>query len=98
MNIDELWNKYGLVITKSSIGKIGIDKNNFTKAIAEIISQPLEAVVSQENGGQWQTCPKCNGQGCVSRPPWIPGDIVEWAGTTATYPCNVCNGKMIIKY
>lgn len=48
MNIDEIWSKYGLVITKSSVGKIGLDKNNFTKAIAEIIISPVEPEISDD--------------------------------------------------
>ena len=45
----------------------------------------------------YQVCPKCNGQGTVSKPPWIDGDIYQWVGTSAGgHICNVCNGAKII--
>jgi len=45
----------------------------------------------------YQLCPKCNGQGTVSKPPWIDGDIFEWIDSSAGgYICNVCNGAKII--
>jgi len=45
----------------------------------------------------YQLCPKCNGQGTVSKPPWIDGDVYEWSGSTiGGYTCNVCNGAKII--
>lgn len=45
----------------------------------------------------YQLCPKCNGQGIVSIPPWVPGDLPSWSSTTVeNYVCNVCNGSKII--
>ena len=42
-------------------------------------------------------CPVCNGQKIVSKPPWIAGDINEWAGSgTDTYECPACNGTGIV--
>ena len=42
-------------------------------------------------------CPKCNGQGIVSRPPWIAGDLDSWStGGTSSYTCNVCNGSGLV--
>ena len=44
-----------------------------------------------------QLCPKCGGQGVVSRPPWIPADIRVWNSTgTSTYTCDVCYGAKVI--
>lgn len=44
-------------------------------------------------------CPKCDGQGRVSRPPWIPGDQPTWSSPGIhTYPCNLCNGRMILDH
>ncbi len=43
-----------------------------------------------------QVCPKCNGQGIVSKPPWIAGDISYWVSSETSYLCNLCNGTMII--
>jgi hypothetical protein len=44
----------------------------------------------------WQVCPKCLGQGSVSKPPYLAGDINQWSGSQMQYQCNLCNGKMII--
>ena len=44
-----------------------------------------------------QLCPKCNGQGIVSKPSWIAGDVDTWSGSgTATYICDLCNGGKVI--
>lgn len=43
-----------------------------------------------------QLCPKCQGQGIVSRPPWVPGDVSTWSSTAAVYQCDVCHGAKII--
>ncbi len=46
---------------------------------------------------EYQNCPKCNGQGTVAKPPYVPGDVFEWSGSTATtFVCDVCNGAKII--
>lgn len=37
-------------------------------------------------------CPVCEGQGCVSKPPWIAGDQTEWTSAQTSYPCHRCNG------
>lgn len=44
----------------------------------------------------YQLCPKCNGQGIVSRPPCVAGDIYAWNGSS-TYICDVCNGSKVIQ-
>ena len=44
----------------------------------------------------YQLCPKCNGQGIVSKPPYVAGDVHEWSSTSATFTCDVCNGAKII--
>lgn len=55
-------------------------------------SQPHEV-----KGYSLQLCPKCNGQGIVAKPPYVPGDVSEWSATTiANYVCNVCNGVKVI--
>jgi DnaJ-class molecular chaperone len=45
----------------------------------------------------WQKCPVCEGQGSVSRPTYVPGDVCTWAsnGTNAAV-CHVCGGRGII--
>lgn len=51
---------------------------------------------SRSGGVQWQKCPKCDGQGTVSRPPYIAGDVNEWTSSETHFECNLCNGKMVI--
>ncbi|MFH1527256.1 MAG: hypothetical protein ABIG69_11505 [Bacteroidota bacterium] len=70
------------------------------KLAADIISIPLELPVMPNEvvgGGQWQKCPKCDGQGIVSKPPWIAGDQETWMDTQTSHTCNLCNGMMVIK-
>lgn len=43
-----------------------------------------------------QLCPKCNGQGIVSKPCWVVGDVTEWTSTALSYPCDLCNGAKVI--
>lgn len=43
-----------------------------------------------------QLCPKCNGQGIVSKPPWLAGDVNQWCASEYTHTCNLCNGAMIL--
>ena len=49
-----------------------------------------------------QLCPKCNGQGIVSKPPWVAGDTIYSYGSNtastsaATYQCDLCNGAKVI--
>jgi len=50
----------------------------------------------EENELGFQLCPKCNGQGIVSKPQWIAGDVYQWIASEATYTCDVCKGKKII--
>lgn len=44
----------------------------------------------------YQLCPKCNGQGQVTKPPYTPGDVYEWVSSSITFQCDVCNGSKII--
>jgi hypothetical protein len=45
---------------------------------------------------KYQLCPKCNGQGIVSKPPWVAGDISEWTSSSTSYQCDVCCGQKIL--
>jgi len=47
--------------------------------------------------GEWQLCPKCLGQGTVSRPPGLPADIQEFSSTQINYTCDICTGSKIIQ-
>ena len=51
-----------------------------------------------ENFVPYQLCPKCLGQGIVSRPPYVTPDIKTWesSSTQTSWQCNVCNGTKII--
>ena len=53
--------------------------------------------LNRQNGGQWVKCPKCDGQGTVSKPSWIAGDQNTWTDTQTSHTCNLCNGMMVIK-
>ncbi len=44
----------------------------------------------------YQKCPKCDGQGIVSKPPFIAGDIESWLSDQTAWTCDVCNGSKII--
>ena len=44
----------------------------------------------------YQLCPKCSGQGTVSKPPYIAGDVYEWTSSSTIFICDVCNGGKII--
>ena len=44
-----------------------------------------------------QKCPKCDGQGTVSKPPHLAGDIETWSSCSfGAHKCNLCEGKMVI--
>lgn len=84
-----LWNKSKEVWTSNEMVERSI--NAFTAGgifVLEKNNPPL---------GQWQCCPKCNGQGIVAKPPHVPGDVFEWSSTSVTHQCDVCNGNKIIQ-
>jgi DnaJ-class molecular chaperone len=40
-----------------------------------------------------ELCPKCNGQGIVSTPPWLDGDVHFYVdNVSGGYTCKVCGG------
>jgi len=43
-----------------------------------------------------QLCPKCNGQGIVSKPPGVAGDVDQWTSSATSFTCDVCNGTKVI--
>ena len=53
-------------------------------------------IIEEIKAVPYQLCPKCNGQGIVSKPAHIAGDVIEWVDSQGTHQCNLCNGKMII--
>ena len=62
------------------------DKIKCWELIEQLINQPVP----------YQLCPKCNGQGQVSKPPYIAGDVHEWTSISCIFTCDVCNGSKII--
>jgi len=70
----------------------------FEKSRAEIRVWYVERINEMNNRGCSikQLCPKCSGQGIISKPPHIAGDQNEWTGTEISYQCNLCEGKMVI--
>ena len=44
----------------------------------------------------FQKCPKCDGQGIVSKPPYVPGDVSQWSSVSTAFLCDVCKGSKII--
>lgn len=61
--------------------------------------QPVDRMkkfFSQIPQGEYQLCPLCHGQGTVSKPEWVAGDIDQWSGTSAIHVCHVCNGNKVI--
>ena len=55
-----------------------------------------DKLTPEEIRPKFQLCPKCNGQGIVSKPPWVAGDVTQWSSSATSFPCNVCNGAKII--
>lgn len=41
-------------------------------------------------------CPICDGQGKVSKPSHIAGDVHIWIDTQATHTCHGCGGSGIV--
>lgn len=77
-----------LRLTKGDISNIENLKEERDK-IDTLLSQSSLAV-------PYQLCPKCNGQGTVSKPPYVPGDVNSWTSSEACYQCDVCHGGKII--
>lgn len=44
----------------------------------------------------YQLCPKCQGQGSVSKPPWVSGDVYQWTSTATAFICDVCHGAKVL--
>ena len=41
-----------------------------------------------------ELCPLCGGQGTVSKPPYIDGDVYMWIDNVCDgYTCKVCGGR-----
>jgi DnaJ-class molecular chaperone len=49
-----------------------------------------------QNRQEWQICPLCYGQGIVSKPSWVSGDVNTWISNQTSYICHLCNGAKVI--
>lgn len=62
--------------------------------------EAMEAARADERDNKvsvpYQLCPKCNGKGQVTKPPYIAGDVHEWSSSSCIFTCDVCNGSKII--
>jgi hypothetical protein len=46
-----------------------------------------------------KACPVCHGQGTVSKPPYIDGDVHIWMDNiTGGYQCKVCGGQGYLSF
>lgn len=89
MTKEEFIKKWGKKVT----GK------NYTASLHNYkMKRDLDTIENVTNitNGRFQLCPKCNGQGIVSKTPWIAGDVESWMSSESSYECDVCNDKKII--
>lgn len=86
-----------------TIAKAWIEKDHensavdWVKLMADDLSRRFDSELEQvKNNVPMQKCPKCDGQGIVSKPPWIAGDQHTWDSTSISHQCDVCSGQKII--
>lgn len=78
--------------------------NYITRGLKEISHTDTQPSAEQYNGLSdiqapyipYQKCPKCDGQGTVSKPPYIAGDVHQWSAADCIFTCDVCNGAKIL--
>lgn len=69
------------------------DKIAYRAAITGYIAGSKRSAVQL---GEWQLCPKCEGQGQVVKPPYLAAGINEWSSSQISWVCDVCNGAKTI--
>lgn len=76
---------------------VGDDDNRAYEVIG-IVGAAVDRIKApaSPNAIPYQKCPKCDGQGTVSKPPYVPGDVHEWSSTSAAHVCDVCGGSKVI--
>jgi len=84
---DALWDD--VTASKAKTVKEALIENNATK-------EESSFTVTEFRYAPIQKCPKCDGQGLVSKPPFIAGDVYEWSSSSGAYQCDVCNGSKVI--
>lgn len=86
---------------------LGNPEKSYTEQFRDEMLDDLDAVIDSSvkncnlpvvntSASPYQLCPKCNGQGFVSKPPYVAGDIYEWSSSQTSFVCDVCNGAKII--
>ena len=87
-------------IVKKSVEEVWYNRRSMNPVAdqTELLTEALHQALSMSGvvSGTKQLCPKCKGQGIVSRPPHIAADQGFWAGIELSYKCNLCDGKMVI--
>jgi len=67
------------------------------KEVAELYKDSaLEAQAKELQKDYYQLCPKCSGQGTVTKPPYVPGDVDGWITSQSAWTCDICNGDKTI--
>ena len=87
---------FGDWVIKDEEGGLSVCSPDVFESTYEPASLPPQSATEPQDEGYWQLCPKCNGQGTVSKPPYVPGDVNEWSSTSSVHTCDVCNGAKII--
>lgn len=91
--IDAKWEKeFEYWLTNSQY----INKQMVIRIIDYVEKKVIPNASKDKGGMQWQLCPKCDGQGSVSKPPYVPVDVDHWASSAVSFVCDVCNGAKII--
>ena len=105
------WIKVNVEVEPSQIKLTRLNGNTFTSTsnqlnekLGDFLHDPDPTPSQQTLGegedqklyGEWQLCPKCLGQGTVSKPPYLAGDIFHWSSNQTSFQCDVCNGSKII--
>jgi len=86
------------ILSQAKIDKRGriINKGRLNDMLHSLHLREVEILnIPVVTHSAYQLCPKCNGQGIVSKPPWVAGDVNEWTSSDASYICDLCNGTKV---
>lgn len=75
------------------------ETDNGPEDYTSIVAIPIEQTKSEQGEtvfGEWQLCPKCNGQGMIEKPPYLAAEETEWISTGVAFTCDVCNGAKVL--
>lgn len=83
---------------KKEVEKVWKPEGEFQQMLINLFIAGYSLKEGAGTVSEWQLCPKCNGQGSVSKPPWLAGDVDQWTSSETQYDCDVCNGaKVLVK-